>query len=100
MSDALATTTHVFIRRDAARTPLQPPYDGPYSVLERMDKHFTVDIYGRKEMVSIHRLKPAHLDNDMPNPAPTIECTVIAPYATTRSGRRVHFPKYFTSYMS
>ena len=72
VSEALATATHVFIRRDAVRKPLQPPYDGPYSVLKRTDKHFTVDINGRKDTVSVDRLKPAHLDNDIPYPTPSL----------------------------
>ena len=58
----LATATHVFIRQDVGRKPLQPPYDGPFLVVKRMDKHYTVDINGRKDTVSIDRLKPAHLD--------------------------------------
>ena len=29
VSESLATTTHVFIRRDTVRKPLQPPNDGP-----------------------------------------------------------------------
>ena len=28
VSEALSTATHVFIRHDAVRKPLQPPYDG------------------------------------------------------------------------
>ena len=32
--DGLATATHMFIRHDAVRKPLQPPYDGPYLVLK------------------------------------------------------------------
>lgn len=66
MSEALSTATHVFIRHDAVRRPLQPPYDGPYPVVKHTDKHFTVDINGRKDTVSVDRLKPAHLDNDNP----------------------------------
>ena len=100
VSEALATATHVFIRRDAVCKPLQPPYDGPYSVLKRTDKHFTVDINGRKDTVSVDRLKPAHLDSDISYPTPSTESTAVAPYRTTRSGRRVHFPRYLASYVS
>ena len=63
MSDKLSTATHVFVRRDAVRKPLQPPYDGPYLVLKRTDKHFTVS---RHDTVSVDRLKPAYLDSDPP----------------------------------
>ena len=35
---ALTTCTHIFIRHDAVRKPLQPPYDGPYLVVKRSDK--------------------------------------------------------------
>jgi len=35
----LRSAEHVFIRHDAHRGPLRPPYDGPFSVLEHGDKH-------------------------------------------------------------
>ena len=35
----LSTVTHVFVRHDAVRKPLQPPYDGPYPVISRTNKH-------------------------------------------------------------
>lgn len=41
LNKALSTATHVFIRHDAVRKPLQPPYDGPYPVLKRTDKFYT-----------------------------------------------------------
>ena len=101
LSDDFATTTHVFIRHDAVRKPLQAPYDGPYPIVDRTDKHFTVDRSGRKDTVSIDRLKPAHLDCDTvtspsesPDPPSTSECR------HTRSGRRVHFPRRLSSYVS
>jgi len=49
----------VFVRHDALRSPLQPPYDGPYRVLERKDKCYVLDLAGRQDTVSIDLLKPA-----------------------------------------
>lgn len=57
----LRTSTHVFVRRDTVRKPLQQPYDGPFRVVERRDKHFVLDLGGRTDTVSVDRLKPAHL---------------------------------------
>nr|XP_010779194.1 PREDICTED: uncharacterized protein LOC104953860 [Notothenia coriiceps] len=51
---------HVFIRHDAHRGPLQPPYDGPFRVLEQGDKHLVVDMGGKAETVSVDRVKAAH----------------------------------------
>ena len=36
----LFTSSHVFIRQDAVRKPLEPPYRGPFPVLHRTDKFF------------------------------------------------------------
>ena len=95
----LQTCTHVFIRRDAVRKPLQPPYDGPFKVISRTPKHFKVDLGNRTDCISIDRLKCVHLDTELLQPAFT---TPDAPQSTTtpeepearrtRSGRHVHFP--------
>ena len=106
----LQTCTHVFVRHDAIRKPLQPPYDGPYEVLIRDKKHFTLSINGRKAVVSIDRLKPAYLDVTTttpdsaplphpPLPTPTVSESFPKPsrhHTTTRSGRQVHWPIYHT----
>ena len=63
---ALETAQFVFIRHDAHRAPLQPPYDGPFRVIDRGDKHFVIDVGGRPETVTLDRLKAACLDSDQP----------------------------------
>lgn len=107
VSQELQSCTHVFVRHDAVRKPLQAPYDGPFRVISRADKHFTVDVHGRHTVISLDRLKPAHID--VPSPAldeqqshPTLEkqCTSSPPPSSdrqdtarkTRSGRRVRWP--------
>ncbi|XP_061913889.1 uncharacterized protein K02A2.6-like [Entelurus aequoreus] len=56
----LKSAHFVFVRHDAHRSPLQPPYDGPFRVLERGPKNFVLDMSRRRECVSLDRLKPAH----------------------------------------
>jgi transposase InsO family protein len=63
---SLADSQFVFLRRDSHRTPLQRPYEGPYHVLQHGDKTFTLDMGGKAEVVSVDRLKPAHMDIDQP----------------------------------
>ena len=96
----LSTCIHVFVRHDAIRKPLDPPYDGPYQSLHRHLKHFLLDIHGKQISVTLDRLKPAHLDSAVVNrpsatlhDSPTSDTVPPKPLLrTTRSGRRVHFP--------
>eukprot|EP00795_Rhopilema_esculentum_P012966 gene12966-biopygen3121 len=101
LPQALHNCTHVFIRTDAVRKPLEPPYTGPFKILRRHTKHFTILMHGKEQTISIDRLKPAYLDIDLlPSPAvptaPTsssiLPVPATTPGRTTRSGRRVHFP--------
>ncbi len=123
----LKTCSHVFLRCDRVRRPLQPPYDGPCQVLSRGDKTFKILLNGREETVSVDRLKAAAIEttqplvsdqpassspSSSPSPAPTPvnAAAATSPQAalsvtantatkpTTRSGRRVHFPDRFVSY--
>ena len=97
----MGNTTHVFVRHDAIRKPLQPPYDGPYCVLKRADKHYMLAIPDRPEVASLDRLKPAYLDSDfvtdvnMPTQATSTATRMESPVTITRSGRRVRKPARF-----
>ncbi|GFV99660.1 integrase catalytic domain-containing protein [Trichonephila clavipes] len=111
----LLEATHVFLRLDMLRRPLQQPYDGPFKVLQRKDKVFFLDINGKRVSVSIDRCKPAFFlnteDLQLPqtkNETPaTVEPNATAPtpatvehdptastptQPSTRSGRKVHLP--------
>ena len=71
MPASLQDATHVFIRRDRHRGPLEAPYDGPYQVVERRDKTFIVNIPGRgHDTVTVDRIKPAVIDNENPPEPP------------------------------
>ena len=82
----------VFVRHDAHRTPLQCTYDGPFKVLERAAKYFTLDLHGKRDTVSVDRLKPAFLDaswgsHEEPITSPP-PCTPAAPSPSTSAPRK------------
>ena len=52
VSKDLSTCTHVFVRNDTVRKPLRPPYDGPFKVIDRAAKYFTLDLNGRKDSLA------------------------------------------------
>ena len=58
----LSTCTHVFVRTDAVRKPLEAPYTGPYKVVSRTDKNVVIVMAGKQDSVSIDRCKPAYVE--------------------------------------
>jgi hypothetical protein len=52
--------THVFLRQDALRRALEPPYSGPYQILSRRDKTLRLLIRGRPVTMSTDRVKPTY----------------------------------------
>ncbi|XP_075972473.1 uncharacterized protein LOC142974195 [Anticarsia gemmatalis] len=109
----LNSSSHVYLREDAVRRALQPPYNGPYLVLERSNdgKSLTLDIKGKKVTVSVDRVKPAFIESQSTSTAelpPTVPFKPIAnvpkpqpltaekskPAYTTRSGRTVRFKEF------
>ena len=100
----LSSSTHVFVCKDALRKSLQPPYDGPFQVVSRSTKYFTVHMNGHDQTISLDCLKPAHIDHpSSTNAAPTVIAThQVSPSEPvrdsdtstriTRSGRHVRWP--------
>ena len=112
-SPDLQSCTHVWLRVDRVRRPLEAPYVGPLRVLERAERCFRLEFpSGRCDTVSVERLKPAY----MPPPADALPAPITLPVSpgaqpaapaeakpcatvgdskpvpvTTRSGRRVRF---------
>ncbi|GFY78244.1 hypothetical protein TNIN_155391 [Trichonephila inaurata madagascariensis] len=58
---ALKTCSPVFVRVEGLKPSLTAPYQRPFEVLSRSDKHFTIKINDRTSTISIDRLKPAFL---------------------------------------
>jgi len=86
----LATCTHVYVRIDRVRRPLEPPYSGPFLVLRRTDKHFTLLIRNKSETVSVDRLKPCYSDAEPAPPTTPTESTPL-PIQRPSADRRVRF---------
>ncbi|UYV80802.1 hypothetical protein LAZ67_19001764 [Cordylochernes scorpioides] len=95
----LDTCSHVFIRKDFVKRALFPPYEGPFPVVSRYSKTFTVKINDQDKVISVNRLKPAFIENTPqsfhdssilpPMPDSAEETTPKTSSYTTRYGRHV-----------
>ena len=63
LPNSLTSAEYVFVLRGGIKGALQTPYEGPFRVLNKQDKTFTLDWNGRPETVSVDRLKAAHVDS-------------------------------------
>lgn len=109
----LFSTSHVFVRNNA-KQGLQPNYLGPYKVLARTAKYFTVQLPRGPDTISVDRLKVAHLGENVllpPRPTPfvIVSNNVPQPVSTqpadlpnkaycTRAGRKTKPPSYLRYY--
>lgn len=99
----LQDCTHVFLRQDHVRRPLQPPYAGPFKFLKRSDKYFTIEIKGKSTNVTIDRLKPAYQMREAENPPQQDRFEIPSSSSNvpddnekrTRSGRIVKFTNFY-----
>ena len=60
----LKSSTHVFIRDTVKSQSLQPPYRGPYKIVTKNDKYYTILIKNILQTISIDRQKPAVLEDN------------------------------------
>lgn len=99
----LKNSEYVFVRREVKK-PLTPPYEGPFKVVHRNSKHYTVQVGSRDVVISLDRLKPAYAITST-NPTDTTPPVITepeqsrhktqsttepeSPTVVTRSGRTV-----------
>ena len=58
---------HVFLRINATKPPLTPPYSGPYLIKDQREKTLRLQVGNKLEWVSIDHVKQAYLlGNDVP----------------------------------
>ena len=77
----LHTPSHMYVWRDSHKPPLTRPYDGPFRVLHRFEKHCTLDINGKTKEITVDSLKPAKLIGD-PGPV-DLPAAVSTPHSPT-----------------
>lgn len=82
---SLESAAEVWLRVDRVRRPLEAPYSGPFRVVSRQPRYFTISTPRGDETVSVHRLKPVI------RASPLAEKLPAARTCKTRSGRVVRF---------
>ncbi|GBM67397.1 hypothetical protein AVEN_233581-1 [Araneus ventricosus] len=61
VNKVLENCSRVFQRIDRVKKQLEPPYEGPFHVIERKDKYFTINIKRKNVNVALDRLKLAYI---------------------------------------
>ena len=103
---------YVFIRNEVVKKHLCPTYSGSFQVVERHPKYFKLTIKGKLDTVSIDWLQPAYLpikksttEHSTTTTNTTLSNSSSTPTntpanITTKSGRDVHWPKHFKTYVT
>ncbi|GFS37939.1 retrovirus-related Pol polyprotein from transposon opus [Nephila pilipes] len=70
----MKSCSYVFVRIHRVKNILEPPYEGPFVVVKKLDKYFTIFIKGKQVNISVDRLKPDYLlEPDHHNEQTTVE---------------------------
>jgi hypothetical protein len=102
----LQDSTHVFLRQDATRRALDPPYSGPHKVISRREKTLQLSMRGKSVSVSADRVKPAYMLNETGHgtdttetpPRPVPQAAASPDTRTTRSRRHVRFTARYNTW--
>ena len=57
----LRTCKWVFVKNMQRKNKLMPNYSGPYRVINKNEKYFTLQFERKEDNVALHRLKPAYM---------------------------------------
>ncbi|XP_025156905.1 uncharacterized protein LOC109503585 isoform X2 [Harpegnathos saltator] len=80
----LENNTHVFVRVDRPRGPLEQPYERPFVVMSKInDSLFRVNYKGQQATINIDRLKPAFMEAAEPQGQGSAEETNPQPGPST-----------------
>lgn len=79
---SLSDATHVFVRNDSVRAALQPPYDGPFEIIDKhATKYYNINVNGTHKKISVDRLKAAFTTSTQP----ANQTTILQPHINTKS---------------
>lgn len=98
---SLYRCSHVFLRIDRVKKPLELPYDGPFLVLQRSPIYFKLLIKFKQINISIDRLKPAYMlksadDEILPSTSKTDPTSIVGTHTqpdTLANGNAAHCAK-------
>ncbi|GBM17043.1 hypothetical protein AVEN_133311-1 [Araneus ventricosus] len=99
----LRASSHVFVRCDTVKKPLEHPYQGPFKVIRRNEKFFKISVNKHQSRISIDRLKPAYVlpevssESSLSKTAES-KCQTVSKQPVTRSGRRVRLVEPYQAY--
>jgi hypothetical protein len=86
---ALQRCQAVYIRKGGTVSPLAALYGGPYQVVERRPKTFTVLVGNKSEVVSVDQLKPHIGQGQFQQAAPEIANPIVEGYGKWLEGKNI-----------
>ena len=92
----LSDCSHVWLRCEKKSYSFQPRYSGPYRILQRDDKNFTLDVKDSRKVVSIDCVKPVFLKMKI---LPSLNQFPILIKIKNRHGRCIKMPSKYKDFL-